>query len=149
LVTGIDLIKEQIKIAAMQPLSFRQEDIVHRGAAIECRINAEDPDHGFRPSPGLVSRWIVPGGPGVRVDSHVVEGYRVPPYYDSMVAKLLVHAPTRPEALARARRALSEFTVEGIHTTIPLQLRLLRDSPFVDGAVDTKYLERTLFPANE
>jgi len=103
----------------------------------------------FRPSPGVVTKWIPPGGPGVRIDSHVFQGYRVPPTYDSMVAKLLVHAPTRPEAIARAKRALGEFVVEGIHTTIPLHLKLLRDSPFKDGAVDTKYLERTMFPAGE
>jgi acetyl-CoA carboxylase biotin carboxylase subunit len=146
LVTGIDLVKEQIKIAAGRKLSFTQDEIIHRGAAIECRINAEDPDANFRPSPGLVSKWIPPGGPGVRIDSHVFQGYRVPPNYDSMVAKLLVHAPTRPEAIARAKRALGEFVVEGVHTTIPLHLRLLRDSPFKEGAVDTKYLERTMFP---
>jgi acetyl-CoA carboxylase, biotin carboxylase subunit len=147
LVTGIDLVKEQIKIAAGEKLSFTQDQIIHRGAAIECRINAEDPDANFRPSPGLVTKWLPPGGPGVRVDSHVFQGYRVPPNYDSMVAKLLVHAPTRAEAIARAKRALGEFVVEGIHTTIPLHLKLLRDSPFKDGAVDTKYLERTMFPS--
>jgi acetyl-CoA carboxylase biotin carboxylase subunit len=146
LVTGVDLVKEQIRVAAGQKLSFTQDQIVHRGAAIECRINAEDPDHNFRPSPGLVTKWIVPGGPGVRVDSHVFQGYRIPSNYDSMVAKLLVHAPTRPEAIERAKRALGEFVVEGVATTIPLHLKLLRDSPFKDGAVDTKYLERTMFP---
>jgi acetyl-CoA carboxylase biotin carboxylase subunit len=149
LVTGVDLVKEQIRVAAGQQLSFTQADVVHRGAAIECRINAEDPDANFRPSPGVVAKWHPPGGPGVRVDSHIAAGYRVPPNYDSMIAKLLVHAPTRPEAIARMRRALAEFVVEGVKTTIPLHLKLLRDSPFVEGAVDTKYLERTMFPANE
>jgi acetyl-CoA carboxylase, biotin carboxylase subunit len=149
LVTGIDLVKQQIRIASGEKLSFSQDEIIHRGAAIECRINAEDPDANFRPSPGLVTKWIPPGGPGVRVDSHVYQGYRIPPNYDSMVAKLLVHAATRPEAIARAKRALAEFVVEGVHTTIPLHLKLLRDSPFKDGAVDTKYLERTMFPTGD
>src|SRR5205807_6989124 len=119
LVTGIDLVREQIRIAAGEPLCFTQEQVPHRGVAIECRINAEDPDADFRPSPGLVSRWQPPGGPGVRPDTHVVTGYRVPPHYDSLLAKLLVHQPTRAEALAVMRRALAEFVVEGIKTTIP------------------------------
>ncbi|HVJ80378.1 MAG TPA: ATP-grasp domain-containing protein, partial [Planctomycetia bacterium] len=149
LVTGIDLIKQQIRIAAGEKLSFTQDDVVHRGAAMELRINAEDPDHGFRPSPGLVEKWVPPGGPGVRMDTHVCQGYRVPSNYDSMVAKLLVHAPTRPEAIAVARRALDEFIVEGIQTTIPLHKRIFTNSAFVDGAVDTKYLERTMYPSGD
>src|SRR5262249_36293536 len=120
LVTGIDLVREQIRIAAGERLPFTQDDVVHRGVAMECRINAEDPDAGFRPSPGTITRWQPPGGPGVRLDSHVVAGYRVPPNYDSLVAKLIVHQPTRALALAVMRRALAEFTVAGIHTTIPL-----------------------------
>jgi acetyl-CoA carboxylase biotin carboxylase subunit len=144
LVTGLDLVREQIKIAAGEALSFRQRDVGHRGCAIECRINAEDPAHGFRPSPGLVTRWQPPGGPGVRLDSHVVTGYRVPPNYDSLVAKLLVHQPTRAEALACMRRALSEFVVEGIHTTIPLHRRIFDDEGFKSGQVDTNYIERAL-----
>ena len=103
LVTGIDLVREQIRIAAGEPLRFRQEDIVQRGSAIECRINAEDPAADFRPCPGTITRWQVPGGPGVRLDTHVVPGYRVPPNYDSLVAKLLVHQPTRDEAIAVMR----------------------------------------------
>ena len=106
LVTGIDLVREQIRIAAGEKLRFTQEDIVHRGSAIECRINAEDPAADFRPSPGLITRWQPPGGPGVRLDTHVVPGYRVPPNYDSLIAKLLVHQPTRAEAIAVMRRAL-------------------------------------------
>src|SRR6202043_1929896 len=117
LVTGVDLIREQIRIAAGEPLRYRQEDIQLRGAAIEVRINAEDPDNDFRPCPGLIETWQPPGGPGVRLDTHVVAGYRVPPNYDSLVAKLLVYQPTRADALACMRRALDEFVVEGIHTT--------------------------------
>jgi acetyl-CoA carboxylase, biotin carboxylase subunit len=144
LVTGLDLVREQIKVAAGEALSFRQRDVGHRGCAIECRINAEDPANGFRPSPGLVTRWQPPGGPGVRLDSHVVAGYRVPPNYDSLVAKLLVHQPTRAEALACMRRALSEFVVEGIHTTVPLHRRIFEDDGFKAGQVDTNYIERAL-----
>jgi acetyl-CoA carboxylase biotin carboxylase subunit len=142
LVTGIDLVREQIRIAAGEPLRFEQKDIVHRGCAIECRINAEDPAADFRPSPGAITRWQPPGGPGVRLDSHVVTGYRVPPHYDSLVAKLLVHQPTRAEALAVMRRALREFAVEGIKTTIPIHREIFGNSSFVDGQVDTTFIER-------
>lgn len=142
LVTGIDLVREQIRIAAGQPLSFTQRQIVHRGCAIECRINAEDPRRDFAPSPGVVTRWQPPGGPGVRLDSHVVTGYRVPPNYDSLIAKLLVYQPTRAEAIAVMRRALNEFIVEGIKTTIPLHQELFRHSSFIEGQVDTTFLER-------
>jgi acetyl-CoA carboxylase biotin carboxylase subunit len=144
LVTGIDLVREQIRIAAGEPLGYKQEDVIHRGAAMECRINAEDPDNGFRPSPGLITRWEPPGGPGVRLDSHVVTGYRVPPNYDSLVAKLLVYRPTRAEAVACMRRALSEFVVEGIRTTIPLHREMFANTNFVDGQVDTTFIERYL-----
>jgi acetyl-CoA carboxylase biotin carboxylase subunit len=147
LVTGVDLIREQIRVAAGEKLRFKQDDIVHRGAAIECRINAEDPAHDFRPSPGLVQKWQPPGGPGVRLDSHVAAGYRVPPNYDSMVAKLLVYQPTRAEALAVMRRALREFVVEGIHTTIPLHQRVFETPEFIEGRVDTTFVERSLLPA--
>lgn len=142
LVTGIDLVKEQIKIAAGEKLSLSQQQVEQRGCAIECRINAEDPDHDFRPSPGVIEEWILPGGFGVRVDTHACAGYRVPPNYDSLIAKLLVFQPTRAEAIACARRALDEFHIKGIHTTIPLHRRIFRDSAFVKGGVDTKYLER-------
>jgi acetyl-CoA carboxylase biotin carboxylase subunit len=142
LVTGIDLVREQIRIASGEPLRFRQEDVPHKGVAIECRINAEDPSAGFRPSPGVVASWQVPGGPGVRLDTHVVPGYRVPPNYDSLLAKLLVHQPTRPEALACMRRALAEFLVEGVKTTIPLHREVFNHSSFIEGQVDTTFIER-------
>jgi acetyl-CoA carboxylase biotin carboxylase subunit len=142
LVTGVDLVREQIRIAAGEPLRFTQEQIEHRGVAIECRINAEDPAAGFRPSPGVITRWQPPGGPGVRLDTHVVPGYRVPPNYDSLVAKLLVHQPTRAEALACMRRALAEFTVEGVRTTIPLHREIFNHSSFIEGQVDTTFIER-------
>src|SRR5262249_10651138 len=116
---------------------------VQRGHAIECRINAEDPANGFRPSPGLITRWQPAGGPGVRLDTHVVAGYRVPPNYDSLVAKLLVHQPTRSEALACMRRAPGAFRVEGIHTTIPIHRDLMDAPAFEAGDVDTTFIERT------
>jgi acetyl-CoA carboxylase biotin carboxylase subunit len=142
LVTGVDLVREQIRIAAGLPLRWRQEDLQQRGAAIECRINAEDPDQEFRPSPGVITRWLPPGGPGVRLDTHVAAGYRVPPNYDSLVAKLLVWQPTREEALAVMRRALAEFRVEGIKTTIPLHRKIFNHSAFIEGRVDTTFIER-------
>jgi acetyl-CoA carboxylase biotin carboxylase subunit len=142
LVTGLDLVREQIRVAAGEPLEFTQEQVPHQGVAIECRINAEDPDAGFRPSPGLVTRWQPPGGPGVRLDTHVVQGYRVPPTYDSLLAKLLVHQPTRGRALACMRRALTEFIVEGIKTTIPLHREIFNHSAFIEGRVDTTFIER-------
>jgi acetyl-CoA carboxylase, biotin carboxylase subunit len=141
-VTGIDLVREQIRVAAGEPLRFKQDDVTHRGVAIECRINAEDPAAGFRPSPGVVTRWQPPGGPGVRLDSHVVAGYRVPSHYDSLVAKLIAYQPTRAEALACMRRALAEFVVEGIRTTIPLHREIVNHSSFIEGQVDTTFIER-------
>ena len=143
LVTGLDLVKEQIRIASGKKLRFRQDDIVHRGCAIEVRINAEDPHNNFQPSPGTITRWQPPGGPGVRLDTHVCTGYRVPPNYDSLVAKLLVWQPTRAEAIATMRRALQEFTVEGIKTTIPLHREIFNTSAFIEGNVDTTFIERT------
>lgn len=148
LVTGIDLIKEQIRVAAGEKLSFSQRDIVLRGSAIECRINAEDPTKDFRPSAGTITKWHTPGGPGVRLDTHVVTGYRVPPNYDSMVAKLLVHRPTRKEAIATMGRALREFIVEGIQTTIPLHRDLLTTAEFANGTVDTTFIERVFLKTN-
>jgi acetyl-CoA carboxylase biotin carboxylase subunit len=142
LVTGIDLVKEQIKIAGGEPLAFTQKQIQHRGVAIECRINAEDPARDFAPSPGLVTKWQPPGGPGVRIDTHVVGGYKVPPNYDSLLAKLLVFQPTRAEALATMRRALREFHVEGVKTTIPLHREIFSHSSFIEGHVDTTFIER-------
>ena len=142
LVTGIDIVREQIRIAAGEPLHFTQDQVEHRGVAIECRINAEDPAADFRPCPGVITKWQPPGGPGVRLDTHVVTGYRVPPNYDSLVAKLLVHQPTRPEALACMRRALAEFVVEGIRTTIPRHREIFNHSSFIEGQVDTTFIER-------
>jgi acetyl-CoA carboxylase biotin carboxylase subunit len=142
LVTGVDLVREQIRVAFGDKLRFTQEQIVHRGASIECRINAEDPAADFRPSPGVITRWQPPGGPGVRLDTHVSAGYRVPPNYDSLIAKLLVYQSTRDEALACMRRALSEFVVDGIKTTIPLLREIFNDSSFKAGKVDTTYIER-------
>ena len=146
LVTGIDLIREQIRVAAGEHLGYTQADIVQRGAAIEVRVNAEDPFHDFRPNAGTITRWEPAGGPGVRLDSHVVAGYRVPPNYDSMVAKLLVHRATRADAFATMRRALSEFVVEGIATTIPLHREFFDTPEFIAGAVDTTFVERVVMP---
>ena len=148
LVTGIDLVRQQLLIASGEKLSIRQEDVVLRGHAIECRINAEDPDKGFRPSAGKIDLWQTPGGPGVRLDTHVVPGYVVPPNYDSMVAKLIVHADTREDALDRMARALREFNVGPIKTVIPLHQRLVENSDFRRGGVDIHYLERLLKAAD-
>jgi acetyl-CoA carboxylase biotin carboxylase subunit len=142
LVTGLDLVRAQIRIAAGEPLGFTQEQVTHRGVAMECRINAEDPAAAFRPSPGEVTRWQPPGGPAVRLDTHVVAGCRVPPHYDSLLAKLLVFQPTRAEALACMRRALAEFVVEGVKTTIPLHREIFNHSAFIEGQVDTTFIER-------
>ena len=133
LVTGIDLIKAQIRVAAGEPLPWEQEDIRQNGAAIECRINAEDPEKNFRPMPGKIKRMIIPGGFGVRFDSHVHAGYTVSPYYDSMIGKLIVHQPTRDEAIACMKRALGELRIEGIKTTIPLLQKILHHSAFHRG----------------
>lgn len=146
LVTGIDLVKQQVRIASGETLPFRQEEVDTRGHAIECRINSEDPENDFRPSPGRITTLHVPGGPGVRWDSHVQAGYSVPPNYDSLVGKLIVHAPSRPEALAVMRRALDELTIEGIHTTVPLHRRIFRNRDFIEGRVDTTWVERVLMP---
>jgi acetyl-CoA carboxylase biotin carboxylase subunit len=143
MVTGIDLIREQLLIASGRPLSIRQDDVVMRGHAIECRINAEDPDS-FLPSPGLIQHFHAPGGPGVRVDSHIYEGYRVPANYDSMIGKLIVHGATREQAICRMRVALSEMVVDGIKTNIALQQRILADRGFEDGGQNIHYLEKRL-----
>jgi acetyl-CoA carboxylase biotin carboxylase subunit len=144
MITGIDLIKTQIRIAAGEPLPFTQEQITPRGAAIECRINAENPDRGFQPCPGRIQQIFIPGGPGVRWDSHVHTGYTVPPYYDSMIGKLIVHRATRAEAIATMQRALDELRIEGIKTTVPFHKRILSHSTFVEGLVDTRFVERVL-----
>jgi acetyl-CoA carboxylase biotin carboxylase subunit len=145
MVTGIDLIKAQIAIAAGQPLPLTQDEITINGACIECRINAEDPQRNFQPRPGKIERLIVPGGFGVRFDSHVHAGYVVPSHYDSMIGKLIVHQPTRRAAIACMLRALDEFVIEGIATTVPFHKEILQNSAFVDGEIDTSFVERTLF----
>jgi acetyl-CoA carboxylase biotin carboxylase subunit len=143
LVTGIDLVKAQLQIAAGDKLPFRQEDIEIRGHALECRINAEDP-RTFMPSPGPIKLWHAPGGPGVRVDSHVYSGYNVPPFYDSMIGKLITHGDTRETAIARMRNALAELVVEGIKTNTALHQEILAHSAFQAGGLDIHYLERRL-----
>jgi acetyl-CoA carboxylase biotin carboxylase subunit len=143
LITGIDIVKQQILIAAGEPLSYRQEDIKLQGHAIECRINAEDPTN-FLPSPGTISQLHTPGGPGVRVDTHIYNGYRVPPYYDSMIGKLVTHGETRESAIARMRIALQEMVITGIKTNIPLHLDIMRDSAFKAGGANIHYLEKKL-----
>ncbi|MFZ5828821.1 MAG: acetyl-CoA carboxylase biotin carboxylase subunit [Planctomycetota bacterium] len=143
MVTGIDLIKSQIRVAAGEPLPFRQEDIRQQGVAIECRINAEDSEKNFRPTPGTITQLFAPGGFGVRFDSHVYPGYTVSPYYDSMIGKLIVHQPTREEAIACMQRALSELRVEGVKTTVPIHQKILCHSHFADNRTDTTFVERT------
>jgi acetyl-CoA carboxylase biotin carboxylase subunit len=142
-ITGVDLIKEQIRVAAGLPLSFRQNQIKPSGHVIEVRVNAEDPER-FVPCPGKLQVFNLPGGPGVRVDTCAYAGWTVPPYYDSMIAKLIVHAPTRDEAIARMKRALHEFTIEGIKTTIPFFLRIFNHPDFIKGAFNTAFVERVM-----
>ncbi|MBT7729539.1 MAG: ATP-grasp domain-containing protein, partial [Planctomycetaceae bacterium] len=144
MVTGIDLLKQQIRVAAGEKLMLKQEDIVPRGHAIECRINAEDPAANFRPCPGKIEQIIAPGGFGVRFDSHVAAGYVVPPYYDSLIGKLIVHQPTREAAIETMTRALRELQIKGIATTVPLHLDLLSHSAFHEATIDTKFVERLL-----
>jgi acetyl-CoA carboxylase biotin carboxylase subunit len=143
LITGIDIVQEQIRIAAGEPLRIKQRDVVLRGHAIECRINAEDP-YRFTPSPGRITAWHPPGGPGIRVDSHAYTGYVVPPHYDSMIGKVLAYGDTRDQALRRMRIALSEMAVEGILTNLPLHRELLADARFVAGGTSIHYLENKL-----
>jgi acetyl-CoA carboxylase biotin carboxylase subunit len=144
MLTGVDLVKEQLRVASGESLTFKQEDVLFDGWAMEFRINAEDPEMDFMPSPGEISFLDVPGGPGVRVDSAIFQGYKIPPFYDSMVGKLVIWALTREEAINRARRALREYRLEGIKTTIPLHLRLLEEDAFRSGAYHTGYLEELL-----
>jgi acetyl-CoA carboxylase biotin carboxylase subunit len=140
--TNFDLVKEQIRVAAGEPLSLVLHGNRLRGHAIECRVNAEDPARNFQPSPGLISTFHPPGGPGVRVDTHIYAGYTVPPYYDSLLAKVIVHGNDRAEAIARMRQALDSFIIEGVRTTIPFLGRVMRHPDFVAGQIDTKFLER-------
>ncbi|HET6426537.1 MAG TPA: acetyl-CoA carboxylase biotin carboxylase subunit [Planctomycetaceae bacterium] len=144
LVTGTDLIQQQIRVAAGEALPWKQRNIPCNGSAIEVRINAEDPDNDFRGSPGKITKLRVPGGLGVRFDSHVHEGYVIPPYYDSMIGKLIVHRPTRVEAIACMRRCLDEFVLEGVKTTIPLLKKILNHSAFVEGRMHTTFVEQHL-----
>ena len=143
MITGIDIVQEQIRVAAGEKLQFRQKDVQIRGHAIECRINAEDP-YRFTPSPGRITSYHAPGGPGIRVDSHVYQGYTVPPNYDSMVGKVIAYGATREQAIRRMRVALSEMVVEGIQTNIPLHRELLHDIRFLRGGVSIHYLEQKL-----
>jgi acetyl-CoA carboxylase biotin carboxylase subunit len=140
-ITGIDLVKEQLRVAMGKPL-MAQSRVKPNGHAIECRINAEDPARGFAPCPGAVTVWNVPGGPGIRVDTHVYQGYQIPPYYDSMIAKLISHGRDRDEAIQRMKRALSEFVVEGIKTTIPFHLEMLNTPEFAAGEIHTRWVEQ-------
>ncbi|MFD2611878.1 acetyl-CoA carboxylase biotin carboxylase subunit [Paenibacillus gansuensis] len=141
MITGVDLIKEMISVAQGNPLSFTQEEVVIDGWSIECRINAEDPDRNFMPSPGKINFYLPPGGLGVRVDSAAYPGYTISPHYDSMIAKLIVWGKTRTEAIDRMKRALAEFAVDGIHTTIPFHMKLMNHSKFISGDFDIKFLE--------
>ena len=148
MVTGVDLVKWQLRIAMGETLNLQQSDIPQNGVAIECRINAEDPSMNFRPSPGTVEAFHAPGGLGVRWDSHVYQGYTIPPTYDSMIGKLIVHRPTREEAIATSRRALEEFVISPTKTTIPLCREILGHEKFYNGQWDTKMIERDLLPGN-
>jgi len=146
LVTGIDLIKWQLRVASGEHLTIQQKDVHHSGCAIECRINAEDPTRNFAPCPGTLEEFVVPGGPGVRMETHAYQGYRIPPNYDSMIAKLLVHRPTRDEALATMRRALDEFRAGPVKTTIGLQKQIMANQQFQQSQIDTGWIERTFKP---
>jgi len=143
MITGVDIVREQLLIASGEPLSYKQDDIQVRGHAVECRINAEDPDN-FMPSPGDITQLHIPGGPGVRVDTHIYNGYRVPPYYDSMIGKLITHGESRDVAIARMRTALSEMVIDGIKCNIPLQARIMAEANFRAGGMNIHYLEKTL-----
>ena len=144
MVTGIDLVKQQIRIAYGERLNIKQKKVRPRGVSIECRINAEDPQNGFRPQPGKITMYNPPGGRGVRVDSHVHAGYEIPPYYDSMISKLIVHQKTREEAIACMKRALSEYVIEGVKTTVPLNLELISHPQFASGNINTHFVENLL-----
>ncbi len=148
MVTGIDLVAQQLRIAAGEPLALSQGDVRCHGHAIECRINAEDPSHGFRPTPGCISGWLPPGGPGVRVDSHVYTDYHIPPYYDSLIAKIIVWGQDRPQAIARMGRALAECAVTGVSTTIDFHRQLLERPEFLKGVVHTKFIEQDMLKQN-
>jgi acetyl-CoA carboxylase biotin carboxylase subunit len=149
MVTGVDIVKEQIRIASGLPLSMTQEDVKIRGHAVECRVNAEDSTKGFRPCPGKVSLFVPPGGRGVRVDSHLYSGYRIPPNYDSLIAKIITFGADRKDAIDIMRRALHETIIEGVATTIPLHQSVLRHADFLGGSVDTAFMDGVLLPLLE
>jgi acetyl-CoA carboxylase, biotin carboxylase subunit len=149
MVTGTDLVREQLRVAAGEPLELSQDDVRPNGSSVEFRVNAEDPERDFQPAPGRIESLELPGGPGVRIDTAIYPGYAVPPFYDSLIAKLMVWAPTREQALRRGRRALEEFRIEGVATTIPLHLRLVEDERVVAGDVHTGYLEELLASPQE
>jgi acetyl-CoA carboxylase biotin carboxylase subunit len=146
MITGLDLVAEQIKIAQGEKLQLTQDQVVLRGHAIECRINAEDPDHDFRPAPGRISGYLPPGGPGVRMDSHVYTDYQIPPYYDSLIAKLIVWAADRPAAIKRMKRALRECALTGLPTTIGFHQKILEKKEFLEGEVYTDFVEQVMLP---
>jgi acetyl-CoA carboxylase biotin carboxylase subunit len=148
-ISGVDLLKEQIRIAAEQPVSFSQEEVQLNGHAIECRINAESPEAGFRPCPGLIEQWVPPRGQNIRVDTHCYSGYLVPPYYDSLLAKLITSGDSRLEAIERMHSALENFVVSGIDTTIPFLYSLLENSDFINGEINTRWLEDKISPTGD
>jgi acetyl-CoA carboxylase biotin carboxylase subunit len=148
MITGFDLVKEQIKVAAGEKLSFKQSDVKINGHAIECRINAEDPDRNFLPSPGRIEAYFAPGGPGVRIDSHAYPGYSIPPFYDSLVGKVIVWGRDREEAIQRMQRALDEYAITGIKTTIPFHQKVLAHPQFQKGDVTTDFIEKYMSPAS-
>jgi acetyl-CoA carboxylase biotin carboxylase subunit len=141
-VYGLDIVQLQLEIAAGEKLRLKQSELRPRGHAIECRINAEDPAREFAPEAGLLAEFVPPGGPGIRVDTHAHQGYRMPPFYDSLLGKVIAHGPDRTSAIARMCRALEEFRVSGLKTTIPFHLRVLRDPIFLDGRADTSYVDK-------
>ena len=143
MITGIDIVKEQLKIASGEKLAIKQEDVKIKGHAIECRMNAEDPKT-FMPSPGDIKLWHMPGGPGIRIDSHIYSGYRVPPYYDSMIGKIIAFGNNRKSAMTRMENALKEIVVEGIKTNIPLHQEIFQHSAFKNGGTNIHYLEKRL-----
>jgi acetyl-CoA carboxylase biotin carboxylase subunit len=149
MVTGIDLVAEQIRVAQGLPLSFSQEQVRLSGHAIECRINAEDPNKNFLPKPGLISQWSQPTANGVRVDSHCFTGYTVPPFYDSLIAKLIVHADTRDQAIESMRQALDGFLIDGIITTVGFHREVMDEPDFINGQVTTRWVEQTFLPTRK
>ena len=144
MITGVDLVAQQLRIARGEPLPFKQSDVRFFGHAIECRINAESPQHGFRPCPGRITHWQGPEGRGIRLDTHCYSGYFVPPFYDSLLAKLIVHGGDRTEAAARTKQALASFQVQGVDTGIPFLQTVIDDADYVDGKVNTRWLEKKL-----